>query len=292
MAPSSFPHTGQDWNELWQEKQQARASAHDAAYWNKRAKTYTSKDTPNSYTTRFLELANLDATATVFDMGCGTGNLTIPLAKAGHEVWAADFSSGMLEKLAEAVAQEGVQDRVRILQLSWDDDWQKAGLTEDQFDACFASRSIATQNLLDSLQKLNAVTKERACITLPHGASPRTDDRMLRAIGIDIQPSYDAAYAIAMLSSLGQLPCLEYIPTIRNDVFATPKDAFERYYAMACEYAAQAKGPLTADDVKARVQQWLDAHLVPSPDEAGSYTLRTPRESHWAFISWNKRSNA
>lgn len=289
MTSTSFPRTAQDWNALWQAKQQARGISHDAAYWNARAKTYTSKDNPNSYTQRFLKLAHVDAAATVFDMGCGTGNLTIPLARAGHSVVAADFSSGMLSKLEEAVAAEGLGDRVRIMELSWDDDWHAAGLGEGQFDACFASRSIATENLLDSLSKLNSVTRKRACITLPCGASPRTDDRMLRAIGFDVQPSYDGAYAVAMLSGIGQLPCLDYIPTTRNDVFDSKEDAFDRYLSMVREYKHWAPEGLTEDALEARVRTWLDENLVPCTDEPGAFTLAQPRESYWAFIAWDKR---
>jgi putative AdoMet-dependent methyltransferase len=35
----------------------------------------------------------------VLDLGAGTGNLSVPLAKAGCEVWCADFSAAMLEKV-------------------------------------------------------------------------------------------------------------------------------------------------------------------------------------------------
>lgn len=291
-SEATFPHNLQDWSELWRAKQAARAGVHDASYWNARAKTYASKDTPNSYTARFLELAHLSPKATVLDMGCGTGNLTIPLARAGHHVVAADFSSGMLDKLKQAVAEEGVQDNVSVMQLSWDDDWRAAGLEEDQFDACFASRSIATDNLLDALTKLNGVARTRICITLPFGASPRTDDRMLQAIGFDVQPSYDSAYAVALLSGMGQLPHLEYIPTTRNDVFPSRKDAFERYHQMACDYARSSNEKMPEDELDARVRAWLDENLVPAPDDSGAWTLATPRDSYWAFISWNKRSQA
>ena len=36
----------------------------------------------------------------VFDMGCGTGALAVPLGLAGHKVVAADFSRGMLDRMS------------------------------------------------------------------------------------------------------------------------------------------------------------------------------------------------
>lgn len=54
----------------------------------------------------------------VLEVGCGTGRLTIPLARAGVEVWAVDVSAAMLDQLRAKLAQEPpeVQARVRVVQ--------------------------------------------------------------------------------------------------------------------------------------------------------------------------------
>ncbi len=287
----AVPRTAEDWNALWHQKQSLHSTAHGADYWNARARTYTTKDAPNSYTARFLEAAQLRSDDTVLDMGCGTGNLTIPVAKAGHQVLAADFSSGMLAKLEVAVQESGLQERVRTLQLAWDDDWEAAGLHEGQFDVCFASRSIATEDLLDALAKLDWAARRRACITLPYGASPRSDDRMLKEIGFDVQPSYDGAYALAMLSALSRLPSVSHIPTTRTDVFANIDEAFERYHRMAAEYGRGTGVDIPEASLAARVRAWLDDNLVSAADASapGALTLARPRESYWTCICWDKR---
>lgn len=53
----------------------------------------------------------------VLEIGCGTGRLTIPLARAGVEVWAVDVSEAMLDQLRAKLAMEppGVRARVRIV---------------------------------------------------------------------------------------------------------------------------------------------------------------------------------
>ena len=53
----------------------------------------------------------------VLEIGCGTGRLTIPLARAGHEVWAVDVSAAMLDQLRAKLAREApeVQARVHVV---------------------------------------------------------------------------------------------------------------------------------------------------------------------------------
>ena len=51
------PLTARDWNEEWKRLQQARRRFDDASYWDKRSATFTTKDAPNPYVERFLELA-------------------------------------------------------------------------------------------------------------------------------------------------------------------------------------------------------------------------------------------
>ena len=50
----------------------------------------------------------------VLEIGCGTGRLTIPLARAGHEVWAVDVSDAMLAQLRAKLAREAPEVRARV----------------------------------------------------------------------------------------------------------------------------------------------------------------------------------
>lgn len=51
------------------------------------------------------------------EVGCGTGRLTIPLARLGLEVWAVDVSAGMLGQLRAKLEREdpGVRARVHVV---------------------------------------------------------------------------------------------------------------------------------------------------------------------------------
>lgn len=60
----------------------------------------------------------LAAGGDVVDLGCGTGRLTLPLARAGCRVLALDHSPPMLARLRQKLAQEpaAVRERVTVLQ--------------------------------------------------------------------------------------------------------------------------------------------------------------------------------
>lgn len=51
--------TATDWNEEWKELQKVRRHADDAAFWDKRSATFTTKDAPNLYVEKFLEYAEI-----------------------------------------------------------------------------------------------------------------------------------------------------------------------------------------------------------------------------------------
>ena len=61
------------------------------AYWNKRAATFTRFAT-GEYERWLMDLLALTEGEEVLDMGCATGTLAVPLARAGHRVHGCDFA--------------------------------------------------------------------------------------------------------------------------------------------------------------------------------------------------------
>lgn len=281
------PLTSQDWNELWNVKQSLHQLNHDADFWNSRAKSFTNKDTPGSYTDRFLALADIKPGDSVFDMGCGTGNLSIPLARNGHKVLSADFSTAMLAQLTKRIEEEGLKD-ICVRELSWEDDWEKAGIEPDSFDVCIASRSIITHDIRESLLKLSSVARRYVCITLSCDSSPRIDDRAMRDIGLRVHPSYDDAYTLAILQGEGFYPKVDYIETDRVDIFDDFDAAMEKYSHMVEASIAQYGSDISKDVALDRLDEWLHDNLVkmPIPDGREGLALENPRTATWAFMSW------
>lgn len=95
-----------------------------AERWNKRAETF-GKDLDgkrkNKKDADFFKLLG-DAGfnpegATVLDIGCGPGTLTLPLARAGAKVTSLDISTKMLERLKETAENENLS--INPIKCSW-----------------------------------------------------------------------------------------------------------------------------------------------------------------------------
>lgn len=282
-----------DWNEEWKELQKSRRRADDSAYWDKRAKTFTTKDYPGSYTDTFLNRAAILPGESVLDMGCGTGALSIPLAEQGHPVLACDFSQGMLDRMNEEISRLGIQGITSKI-LSWSDDWAAHGIPEKSVDVAIASRSIAADDMREALLKLNSAAKRRVHITLTTGSSPRINERILTELGLQAVLGRDHLYAFNILTHEGFFPEVSYISSKRKDTFDSHDEAFE-YYREMIEYAG-----VTQEEVRdcalEKLKPLLKNSLIPNED-AGKLDRRGRAEKvlrlnlehqvTWAFISWD-----
>ena len=291
-----------DLAEEWRKLDAVRHKPDAQAHWDKRARTYSFHDAPNDYVRSFIQKMQLVGGESVLDMGCGTGSLAVPLAKGGHGVVAADFSEGMLERVRENAAACGVPvaglagqgafavpaGAVCPLQMSWDDDWEQFGLGEGTVDVALASRSIITHDLEDSIRKLSAAARKRVCVTAGTGISPRVDERVAKAMGLNLERHNDALFVFGIASSLGYEPTVSYIHSPRMKTYGSPDEA---YYSLlkTMEYIGDAAQQVSADTAASRLKDWLGVHLVgeQSPDGGQCWHLDKPRDVPWAFISWD-----
>ena len=303
-----------NWSDAWKQLQIQRNKADDSTYWDERSKSFGLNDKPNDYALSFLQLADLRPHESVFDMGCGNGALALPAAAAEHPVLAADFSQGMLTRLQRDAAAQNITGITTKL-VSWEDDWQAAGILPKSCDVAFASRSLATADMKDSLLRLSSVAKRKCCITLATSYSPRCDDRILRAIGFSSLVGRDFWYAVNILMQLGFLPEVRYIKSTRFDNYDSVQEAWENLQLML-NRVLQICPQHNADDARARLRAWFDENLREkqtgslvgsacsnSTSEASAsasrthashpstkhttYTFAQPRVVTWAFISWD-----
>ena len=279
--------TTTDWNEEWKALQTTRRHSDDAAVWDEKAKTFpVAHGEQTSYVQRFLELADIRPAETVLDMGCGTGALATPLAQAGCHVIACDFSRGMLDAMEQDQRSLGVSG-VEVHQISWSDDWPAVGLGENSVDVALASRSIVTSDLKDSLMRLDRVARRRACITLPCGPSPRVDERLLAAVGLQQRAGRVFLYAFNILASLGINPEVAYIPSKRVERFASFEEACDKYTTIIQEAVQYSVSESEFDAIPGNLRAWLETNLT--HDDQG-FHLGEDRKVTWAFIAWKPRA--
>jgi len=60
------------------------------------------------------EAAKLGASAPVLELGCGTGRVAMPIARAGHPLTGIDSSSAMLDRFRDKMAAESADLRARV----------------------------------------------------------------------------------------------------------------------------------------------------------------------------------
>lgn len=286
--------TTKDWNDEWVNLQSARRHSDSSAFWDKKAENYNKPFGHSPYSREFIKLAGIEDGDTVFDMGCGTGAIAIPLSLEGHEVCAADFSKGMLDHLEKDAALAGAAT-IHPIVLSWEDDWESHGVEPNSYDVAIASRSIATNDLEAALMKLTAVAKRKCAITISAGSSPRSDQRILSEIGLQQYIGRDFLYAFMVLANAGYLPEVRYITSLRIDTYENADEAYESLEKMVLDTSLIYPDNVLEPALK-RLSEWVEDNLIENPDAGrinergeteGKFKLKRPRKIIWAQLCWD-----
>lgn len=267
-----------DWAAAWKDEQKRRNHPDSAECWNERAKGYAKVAGTSSYAATFIERAGIESGETVLDMGCGSGALSLPLARAGHEVYACDFAQAMLDALMDEAFRQGIAEHIHPMLIAWDEDWTHAGVPV--CDVAIASRSIATADMQAALVKLDAHARRRACITLTTGLSPRVDPVLLEAIGRE-QPRYpDCVFAFNILWGMGIRPELSYINSSRESRFESFDAAIEKTGELLEMTPVEHERLMAYSQEHLQEKRGADGRVYWEYD----HTRVTP----WAFLAWNK----
>ena len=258
------------------------------AYWNKRAATFT-RNATSDYERWLLDLLTLKSGETILDMGCATGTLAVPLARAGHRVHGCDFAEAMLAILDERAAADKLPVTSHLL--AWEDDWEEAGLGENSVDVAFASRSLMSGDVSACVRKLDAAARSRAAVVVPDNLLPSRDPRLLTYLGRSTRRPRVVRDVTHMLTSLGRIPTFATTQTFRPMRFSSFDEARADLRRLA------GPKPFTA-----REQRLFDAyaaqHFVreapadPSEATEGHWVLNYPLPVTWVFIGWRTDPSA
>ena len=252
------------------------------AYWNRRAATFT-RNATSDYERWLLDLLALEAGEEVLDMGCATGTLAVPLARAGHRVHGCDFAEAMLAILDERAAAENLPITSHLL--AWEDDWENAGLGENSVDVAFASRSLMSGDVPACVRKLDAAARSRAAVVVPDSLLPSRDPRLLTYLERSARRPRIVRDVTRALAAMGRPPVGARTRTFRPMRFSS--------FDEACADLRRLAGP---KPFTAREQRLFDAyaaqHFVreaptdPSETTEGHWVLDYLLPVTWVFIGW------
>lgn len=158
------------WAELWKtsvKKPDTEADKLQAERWNQRADHFgkprdggdeKKRQKKASDILSLLKEAGFSPKgASILDIGCGPGALSIPLAKAGAKVTAMDIASGMLDRLKVAAKKEKLD--ITTLEGSWySADIDKLKFRK-KFDLVIASMTPAVRDL-ETFDRMMACSKK------------------------------------------------------------------------------------------------------------------------------------
>ena len=214
----------------------------------------------------------------VLDVGCGSGALALPLARAGHDVVAVDFSAGMLDVLRRRASADGLRN-VKTIHAGWDDDWRAAGVAVA--DVVIASRSLDVRDLRAALQKLDAFARRRVCVTLPADGLFYPQLLAHEAIGRPCAKRGDQDAAVNVLRQMGieaEVGFLEHASASRYQSLEAARESLRRVVAPADEREGRA------------LERYVAAHLVETAGAEGRREWRQEPEItvRWAFLAWDK----
>ncbi|MDR2587303.1 MAG: class I SAM-dependent methyltransferase [Coriobacteriales bacterium] len=208
---------GLDWRAAWVEHNRARKAPDDVGCWDERAEGFSRHAATSSYAQDFINHLSLPPAQRILDMGSGGGTLALPLARAGHEIIAADFSTRMLEVLEGAAQDEGLSS-IRTTLLDFNAPWAKweaAGITEGCVDVALASRSTMVDDLAEAFDKLERVARTKVAVTMATEFAPRGIKRMGKSYEGDPDFVPDFIFAVNILLQRGRYPELRFIDSYK-----------------------------------------------------------------------------
>ena len=232
--------------------------------WDGRAQAMSRGVFSGAYVDGFVARLNLAGCATLLDVGCGPGTVSLTVAPKLARVYGLDYSPGMLAAFVEHAGRRGLTNATPILR-AWEDDWSDVPVC----DIVVASRSTQVPDLEAALVKLDAHARHRVYLT--HLAGGRfLDPAVYEALGRQDEALPDYIYVVNILRQHGIHPTLDYLEGENRLRTCVDFDDCLRKVTWSL-------GELTPDE-RERLRVYYERH----PGRLGDTPMR------WALVSWEK----
>ena len=265
-----------DWNEMWkQARQNASWRTLEGPAWDGKAKRYKEWVKVNTYATQFLlSRIKMDTSSTVRDIGCGPGNLAVPLAKNVERVTALAISKEALKYVRENTDKEKLNN-IRCVNKRWED--VVIGEDVDFCDVVIASRSLVWFDLKEALSKIDWAARQAVYLTRPVTINPRPFyEGAYRAVGRKYKPVPDYIYVYNLLYQMGIYANVVFFESESKIWYSDMDEAMEDWR-------------WKMEKLKPHEKEKLRAYLVEHLEERNrTLELNTESRSKEALIWWEK----
>ncbi|WP_373073060.1 class I SAM-dependent methyltransferase [Sulfurimonas sp.] len=235
--------------------------------WDKRANSMNNNVHNSIYTKTFIDKIDTSDADSLLDVGCGPGTISLAIADKLSNVYALDYSSGMLD-CVEKNCEEKKIDNISTINKSWYDDWDEV----PNADIVVASRSMEVKDIKDALMKLNSKANKRVYLTTKVGGS-FIDNKILNQLSREIYPRPDYIYLVNVLHSMGIYAKVDFIKSENTKFSSSRDDEF-------VEKVAWSLGELSNDEKEVLKKYYNTTYKFKKTDEY----------MDWALISWDVKS--
>ncbi|XPV77018.1 MAG: class I SAM-dependent methyltransferase [Desulfovibrio sp.] len=264
---------GREWARAYAQSSLVMRKAQEPSYWEKRAKRFsTINNGAEGRAQALMDIIGVTDQTSIIDIGCGPGNLAVPLAQNVGTVTALDPAKAMLEKLV-CKAEECNVTNITTINKGWED----AVLDGDivSHDIVLSSYALIMKDISKALAAMNDTAAQTVCLFWFAGRENFGYARAWKEMyGEDYVGGPDHILLLNVLNELGIYPNVTILPQV---VEITYKDFDD---AVACY----------AQDLYATTEEHMDIirkTLTEELDMSGEYPVNR-RNVRSAMIWWNK----
>ena len=262
-----------DWNDLWNDALQ-KLPKKNSRSWDNVAPKFKKQKGKNDYSKKLLEKIKLDPSDTVLDIGCGSGNITIPLAQKARSVTAIDISRKMLQLLEENAVENGLNN-INLLNRRLEDVLLNRDI--EAHDVVVASRSLnGVYNIKHVLEELNNIAKKYVYITLWGANNIKFQNEISQIIGREFHEHPTYIYAYNMLYELGIYANVEMLEYNNSSYYSGVDEAVETFRWKMVNLNQH------EEDI---LRKYLAEKMVKIEDSKFKFPNNKP---DWALIWWKK----
>ena len=260
-----------DWDTMWAtQMERASFAGNNSAYWDAIFRSRRESSSMDNYLDELLCRMKLSMDYSVLDVGCGIGEIALPLSRRVSRVTALDYSPVALEMLREKASRLGY---VNIKTLHGDFPTFSVGSDVEEHDVVLASRSLPMGDLRKSLTLINQAAKRLCYLTWGTGRNELTEG-ICSILGGKYFPFPEYMIIMNLLYSIGIKANLDTFIVNERLQFVTAGEAVTR----AC------RGHKIEDkDTQQKAEEYIKSKFL-LHNGVYSYQYTTK----WALIWWQK----